>query len=116
MLPVDLHSSVGSRQEDIHSALEDYKHIDLAITEGIEPLIRWKRLLNAVGLEPLYHLFGELGKCKVWTKIRARPIDDLCLFEPSSLVLVKSFAHIVHCGNLRESDPRASHFIASLAI
>jgi hypothetical protein len=63
-----------------------------------------------VGLELLNHFFGKLWEREVWTKVRPRPIDNLCLFEPSSLILVKFFARVFHCGNLPGSDPRALHF------
>jgi hypothetical protein len=66
-----------------------------------------------VGLEPLNYFFGKLREREVWTKIRPRPVDDLCLSEPISLILVNFFARIFHCGNLPESDSRALHFTVS---
>ena len=53
MLPVDLHSEVGRRQENIHSTFKDDEHIDVAITIGVERFVCSKRLFMTVGLEPL---------------------------------------------------------------
>jgi hypothetical protein len=63
--------------------------------------------------DPLNHLFGKRREREVWTKISPRPVDNLCLFEPSRLILVKFFAPIFHCGNLLKSDPRDIKFTAS---
>jgi len=112
ILPLYLHSAVGRMQKDIYPAFEDYEHTDLPIPVRIEPFIGRKRYFLPVGPEPVDHLFGKPGERKVWTEIRPRPVDDLCLAKAGSLIWFTFFARILHSGNLRESDPRALHFTA----
>jgi hypothetical protein len=63
-------SSARRPQHDIYPAIEDNKHVTIAVTLGLQGHVPWHELFSAIAMQSVNYFVSESLKRKIPTKIR----------------------------------------------